>query len=262
LNITRRSHPLIKEIRELRDKPQANLLFLEGPHLVEEALKANLEIRTLVLSKALKPQNSDVADRAQKAAKETVTVPDDVFESISDVDQPQGLLAIASAKAWSWTDITTRHPAPVLIVEGVQNPGNLASILRTAEAAGAAGLITTQGTARLNSPKALRAAMGSSLRFPCLEHLEANEINDKVSHAGYRLYATGVNGTSTCWETNWTNACAVVLGQEGAGVSNQWTPFIHDTISIPMRGNVESLNVAAAAAVLLYEAFRQRSAAP
>jgi TrmH family RNA methyltransferase len=153
-----------------------------------------------------------------------------------------------------------------LILDGLQNPGNMASIVRTAEAAGAAGIVTTPGTVRLTSAKALRAAMGSSLRFPCLEHVPVEQINDNLSHGGYKLYGTladaetKIKSSLTCWEVNWTNACAVVLGQEGGGLPASWGMILHDTIVIPMQGKVESLNVAAAAAVILYEAFRQRTA--
>ncbi len=203
--------------------------------------------------------------RAKAAAQTTFSVDESIFRSISDVEEPQGILAIGEGPRWNWLQIFQKSPAPVLVLEGLQNPGNLASIIRTAEAAGAAGVITTPGTARLNSPKALRGAMGSTLRFPAIEHVPVPDIIERLTGAGCMLYGTLVDrdqhlpASVTYTGIDWTQASAIVLGKEGGGISDTWTKSLQQTITIPMQSPVESLNVAAAAAILLYEALRQRT---
>jgi RNA methyltransferase, TrmH family len=254
--ITRRQHPLLKELRELRDKPNDTLLFLEGPKLVEEAIKASIPLKTLIVSSTYK-ESTDLLARARGRAKSIFEVSESIFASVSDLVEPQGLLAVGERPRWSWDHLKGKKPAPIIIVDGLQNPGNVAAVLRTAEAAGAAGVITTPTTARLNSPKALRGAMGSALRVPHLEHQEPGVIRDHLTNAGYTIYAADQAGSPSLLYTkvDWNRPCAIILGQEGSGVSDAWQAT---TISIPMEGSVESLNVAAAAAILLYESYRQR----
>lgn len=264
--ISQRSHPLLKELRELRDKPTADLLFLEGPKLLEEALQAKIVLKTLIFSNDFK-DTAGLTERARAKAKSTFTVSESIFKSVSDLVEPQGVLAIGERPRWTWEHLLAKSPAPVIILDGLQNPGNVAAIARTAEAAGAAGLVTTPATARLTSPKALRGAMGSSLRLPAVEHVSVDEIIDRLPHGGYLIYGTMADKKKPhkhlmYTEVNWTHASAVILGQEGAGVSKPWEPYIHNTVIIPMQPPVESLNVAAAAAILLYEALRQRQETP
>ncbi len=261
--ITRRTHPLIKELRELRDSPHHNLLFLEGPKLVEEALRANILLQTLIISDTLKG-HADLIGRAGATAKKTVSVADSVFRSITDVEEPQGLLAIGIRPQWDWEQMFSKGPAPVIILEGLQNPGNIASIVRTAEAAGAAGVITTPETARLSSPKALRGAMGSTLRLPTFEHIAIDGLADRLTASGCIIYGTLVDSKKQLrpsvvyTDIDWTLASAIVFGREGGGLSEKWEAYLHKSVTIPMEPPVESLNVAAAAAILLYESYRQR----
>src|SRR5262245_47259141 len=142
MNITSRSHPIFKELRELRDKPSADSLFLEGPKLVEEALRASIPIKTLIYSADFRDATG-VVHRATPKAKQTYTVSDSIFRSLSDLVEPQGVLAIGEKPTWTWQQIFAKSPAPILILDGLQNPGNVAAVVRTAEAAGAAGVITT-----------------------------------------------------------------------------------------------------------------------
>jgi TrmH family RNA methyltransferase len=257
LIISRRSHPLVKELQRLRDKPSPLRLFLEGPRLLQEALQASLPIELLVMSSAVKNQADLV--KSFRATK-MFSVSEAVFRSLSDVEEPQGILAIVRHPHWSWEQLCAKKPAPILILDGLQNPGNVAAILRTAEAAGAAGVITTPNTAHLFSPKALRGAMGSALRVPSLEHQPIEMIVSQLARNGYSLIGAALEGKNThsYLDINWSEPHAVVLGQEGGGLSNAWRPHLQKTVTIPMEAPVESLNVAAAAAVLLYEGVRQR----
>jgi TrmH family RNA methyltransferase len=259
IQITSRAHPLLKELRELRDHPNPDLLFLEGPKLVEEALRASIPLKTLIYTSDFKDA-AGLIHRATDKAKQTLSVSDSIFRSVSDLVEPQGVIAVGERPHWTWEQILAKSPAPIVVVDGLQNPGNVAAIVRTAEAAGAAGVITTPGTARLTSPKALRGAMGSVLRVPTLEHQSIPEIAKQLSENKYTLYGAShsTEDFDLYAEIDWTKPGAILLGQEGSGLSMDWEPFDCRGVKIPMEGAVESLNVGAAAAILLYEAFRQR----
>jgi TrmH family RNA methyltransferase len=148
-----------------------------------------------------------------------------------------------------------------LILDTLQDPGNAASIVRTADAAGAAGVLTTPKTVHLYSPKSLRGAMGSSLRVPILEHVPVEKIVSSLRKAGYQIATTPLGSDQKLLRYDqlaWDKPWAVVLGQEAKGVSSAWDKAQDACLQIPMKEPVQSLNVAAAAAVLLYEALRVR----
>ena len=258
--ITSRKNPLIMELAALRKEADPDLILLEGPKLVEEALKASLRIETLIIQEGARgwDDSCQLVEGAKQRARRTLFVSESVFRALSDVEEPQGIAAVCRRPRWIWEQILAGKPAPILILDGLQNPGNVAAILRTAEAAGAAGVITTPETAHLFSPKALRGAMGSTLRLPSLEHKTVDEIVTRLKESTYSLLGSGPKGISYL-KADWIQAWAVLLGQEGGGISPQWEPHLKQTVSIPMQPPVESLNVGAAAAVLLYEAFRQRT---
>ncbi len=271
--ITSRRHSLVKELAEIRDDRDSPLMFMEGPRLVQEVLYSNIAVEILVWTPAA--ESEEVFKPAESKAKRRLQVSESVFKSISDVDNSQGILAIARCPEWSWRDFLSRAPAPIVILDGVQDPGNVATIVRTAEATGAAGIVTTPGTAHLFSPKALRGAMGSTLRLPCLEHLPIRDVVKELRKNSLLLVAAtmAVKTKSKSLsrsqrleelpvlytQINWKMAAAVLFGQEGKGISEDWGSAIHQSIFIPMQPPVESLNVAVAAAIILYESFRRRA---
>jgi len=256
--ISSRQNPFVEGLRELRDDPSDDLLFLEGPKLLAEALKSRLLIEKIAFVPAL--LNTELIQAACAVAKEKTQITPYVLKGLSDVEAPQGVIAITRKPATDWKRLLDQFPRPIVILDGIQNTGNAAAIVRTAEAAGAAGLITTPGSARLFSPKALRGAMGSSLRLPILEHMDSAVIADHLQTAHYGiLSSTSPSASSLIYtQVEWSKAWAVVLGQEGQGVSSTWADKQHVAVHIPMVSSVESLNVAAAAAILLYEARRWR----
>ncbi len=251
--ITSRHNPIVKELQAVRDGKASGLILLEGPRLVAEAVKSSLDIDTVVCTSTMRER------AAGSGAKRSVEVSDSVFRAVSDVDAPQGLLAVARRPSWRWPELLGGRPGLVLVLDGVQDPGNLATIIRTAEAAGAAGVVTSPDSARVFSPKALRSGAGASLRLPSLEHRPVSEILEELKKAGRGIFAAATavpDGDSVPYtDVDWTKPIAVVLGQEGSGLSGGWEA--ERSIHIPMKPPVESLNVAAAAAVILYEAQRR-----
>lgn len=261
LTITSRQNPFVKQLQSIRDDRSSPLIFLEGPRLVQEALLSHCVIEMLVVSQQF-PETSFL-DPIRARARQHFKVSDQVFKAVTDVENPQGFLAIVRRPVWSWNDLRKRSPAPFLILNGLQDPGNAASIVRTAEAAGAGGVITTPKTAHLFSPKAVRGAMGSTFRLPLLEHRSLEEIMKELRAADYSLVGAAVREADpdAVWHTkmNWKKPWAIVLGQEGQGLSADWEKHLDKRVHIPMAEPVESLNVSVCAAILLYESLRQRS---
>lgn len=259
--ITSRRHSLVRELADIRDDRDSPLMFLEGPHLVHEVLNSRIAIEILMwTSSAI---SDPVWELAQVKAKRRFQVSDSVFRAVSDVESPQGILAIARCPKWTWKDLVALSPAPLLVLDGIQDPGNVAAILRSAEASGAAGIVTTPGTAHLFSPKALRAAMGSTLRLPCLEHLPVQEIATILQKCSYTPVAAIMRETDKksflYTQLDWEKPWAILFGAEGKGLSESWDTLVEKFIHIPMQPPVESLNVAVAASVILYESRRQRT---
>lgn len=258
MQISSRANPVVKELRGVRDGEEPSRVFLEGLHLLQEVLKSGLAIETLVIATGrdgVKLTGSQEEELSQAAAKanQVLEVSSSVFQAVSDVDSPQGVIAICARPSATWEIFIARKPAPIIVLDGIQDPGNAGAIVRTAEAAGAAGLVATPGTAKLYSPKALRASMGSSLRLPIIDKGSIAEIAKTLKDAGYGVLGATSRPEAALYTTvDWKQPWAIVLGQEGRGLSDGWQPHISKHIKIPMKKEVESLNVAAAAAVLLY----------
>jgi RNA methyltransferase, TrmH family len=258
--ITSRRHALVKELAAIRDDRDSPLMFLEGPRLVQEVLETGQDIEILLWTPV--GEKESIFKDTVVRAKRKVQVSESVFRAISDVESPQGILAIARCPEWKWSDLVGRTPAPIVILAGLQDPGNVAAIVRSAEAAGAAGLVTTPGTAHLFSPKSLRGAMGSTLRLPCLEHIAIKDILTNLRAASYGIAASTLpnagRATVAFTKMDWGKPWAILMGREGQGIAFAWEEYVKAFVHIPMKAPVESLNVAVAASIILYEVFRQQ----
>jgi len=258
--ITSRQNPLVEEIVEIRKGKDNRRIFLEGEHLIQEAVSSGLVLETFVMygADSTTPGSKPVTP---PVAKTILEVTASVMNLLSDVATPPGQIAIATRPQRGW-DSLFKNELPLLVVlDGLQDPGNAAAIVRTAEAAGVSGVVTTPSTAKLFSPKALRGAMGSSLRVPILEHQPVATILMQLQAQGCPLFAADAERPDVPFirytELPGKTAIALVFGQEGRGLSEVWGTAVQ-RVSIPMKKPVESLNVAAAAAILLYEIARQR----
>lgn len=229
--ITSRRHALIGELQTIRDDRDSPLMFLEGPRLVTEVLGTDLPIEIFIWTE--QAESMPMWSQVSAKAKRKFRVSEKVFMAISDVESPQGILAIARCPVWDWRQLLNPSKpgdpsgsSPIVILDGLQDPGNVATIIRTAEAAGSAGIVTTPGTAHVYSPKALRGAAGSTLRLPILEHRTHEEILRELGAAGVRLIGTTAKRSppDTCSlyaDFDFKTPCALVLGQEGGGLSTE-----------------------------------------
>ncbi len=262
--ITSKSNPKIREIRFLRQRAQRDErgeYFVEGVRLVEEALRHPSAIRKIVYSPRLEKSPRGMAllsnARTETGHAEWLYVSDEALGSASDTRNHQGVLAVVAKKEHTWEEFSGRRGIVLLLWE-LQDPGNLGTIFRAAEAGGSAGLILSRACVDPYSPKVLRASMGSVFRLPFLAD---QDLHDAVKRLGDRkIWAAAARGGMPLWDADLAEPCAVILGQEGAGLTEEVLQTSHGALTIPMTPPTESLNVALSAGLVIYEAFRQKTA--
>lgn len=186
------------------------------------------------------------------------TVSDNVFAQMSDTRTPQGILAVIKMAEYEIGDIIAHDNGLYVIVENLQDPGNLGTIIRMSEAAGVDGIIMSPNTVDIYNPKTIRSTMGSLYRVPFVYADDFAGTLEQMKSKGVELYAAHLEGSVEYTEPDYTKASAFVIGNEGNGLTDAVTNICSNRIRIPMAGKVESLNAAIAASVLTFEAARQR----
>jgi TrmH family RNA methyltransferase len=276
--ITSRDNRWLKEFRiALRGglPTESGSVGVEGVRLVEEALRSGCPVQAVLFSESGERHHerlSPLIDRPEIAIPILRTT-DRLFEGLADTEHPQGVAALVTPRTAAFDDLL-RCPvqvcSPLLVVlAGVQDPGNVGTILRTASAFGVTGAVTTasgvSGTASPFSPKALRASAGAALHLPVLTGMSLAILLTQLRVAGVRTLASSVHEPCEVdqailapWDVDWCQPVALLVGNEGAGLPEEVERSADARIRIPMASGVESLNAAAAAAVLFYEAARQR----
>jgi TrmH family RNA methyltransferase len=260
--ITSRKNPLAQRARAAREGREGDLVFVEGVRLCEEAARSGLRVEEALFTErvAADERGARVLEELRRRAARLSLVSEGVIDSVADTATTQGIVLLARRPA---RDRATFEAAlgerPLLVVlHGVGNPSNAGAMLRAAEAAGACGVVATAGTTDLLSPKALRSAMGSSFRLPLWAGAPLEEAAAWCEARGVMLVATDTGATQLHTEVDWRGGRAVLCGAEGRGLNEREAALAAARIRIPMRAPVESLNVAVALGVVLYEAARQR----
>jgi len=263
--ITSKSNPKIKDIRLLKQakyRQARGEYFIEGVRLVEEAFGSAQTIRQIVYSPRLEniPRGASLLSLGRKKypSVEWFYVSDEVLDSLSDTQTHQGILAVLEKREHGWEDLRKRKGLVLLLVE-LQDPGNLGTIFRVAEAGRAAGLVLTRGTLDPYNPKAVRASMGSLFRLPFLSDQDSREALETLRSLGYRIFSTSVGTGMSLWEADFSRPAAVLFGQEGAGLAPALVERADERLTIPMSPAVNSLNVAVSAGLVVYEALRQQT---
>lgn len=185
-------------------------------------------------------------------------VSDSVFKSVSDTQTPQGILAVVRMPEYSYERLLQGKGTHLLILDGVQDPGNLGTMFRTGEGAGITGVVMSKTTVDLFNPKTIRSTMGSIYRVPFLMPEDLGEILYRLKGDGVHLYAAHLKGTAAYDAFDYTTPCGFLVGNEGNGLTDEIAEMADTYIRIPMEGQVESLNAAVSAALLMYECSRQR----
>jgi len=255
--IRSRANPLVRRLRTLASKGDPQLALLEGEKLVREALAAGLDLEEVALTPSFGSSHALPAELRHRGVPVRV-VAQDVFTALSPAETSQGILAVARRPSFDAEAVFAATPLLVVAV-GVQNPGNLGGLLRTAEAAGATGALLTEGCADPFSWKALRGSMGSAFRLPHLRQLALADALGLLVRRGVALLAAASDGRLGFDQADYRGPVAILVGAEGAGLPDEARRRASLLVRIPMAGAVESLNVGVATALLLYEAARQRS---
>jgi TrmH family RNA methyltransferase len=248
-------HTLVRDLRLRRGRERRGLALAEGIRLVEEALAAGTTIRHTLASPALEatPRGRALKAALARAGHPVEQLTARAFDGLAATEHSQGVLAVVEPARWKLEDIRPRTGAPVLVLDAVQDPGNVGSLVRTAFALGAAGVLALPGTAELSNPKTLRASMGACFRLPCVELDEAALRAWAIEHRARVLLAT--RGGDPPVPAN-AGPIALVVGNEGAGIRLGLEQWADGRIGIPLRPGAESLNVGVAAGILLYELTR------
>ena len=262
MKITSRDNSLLHLARAVRDGKFKESIFVEGLRLCEEALTSGLKIEAVIYSEeiARKERAAELIERLEATSEKSVSVSEKLLESISYTKTPQGIIVLAGRPMLAEEEFKARQSASPLLVlmHGINNPVNVGAIMRTAEAAGVTGIITTAATADPFSPRALRGAMGSAFRLPIWTGANYSEVVSWCAICGIRTNCADVEAERTFTEIDWRGPSALIVGPESTGLSSNEIASADEAVRIPMEGSVESLNVGVAAAIVLYEAHRQR----
>jgi TrmH family RNA methyltransferase len=262
--ITSRDNSLLRQARAVRDGKIDELIFVEGLRLCEEAQRSNLEIEAVIVSEELmrKERVAEAIAELSRVSKRTASVSEKLLESISYTKTPQGIVVLAERPDSSEKHLAASLGAnPLLaVLHQINNPVNVGAILRTAEAAGATGVITTSNTSDPFSPKSLRGAMGSAFRLPIWSGPTFDEVIEWCRERGIATACADAEADTDYTDLDWTKAVALLLGPESTGFTAEELMNADRRVKITMRGETESLNVSVAAGILLFEAARQRAA--
>jgi RNA methyltransferase, TrmH family len=284
--ITSRDNKWLKQFRvALRGTGPAEgePIAAEGPKLVEEGVRSGLETEALLVSETGERHLERILEAASESdsgipRSRIFRTSDKLFESVAGTEAPQGVAALFRQHGWTFDDVMRGRaslsgayrsdPPLIVVMAAVQDPGNVGTIVRSAEAFGASGVVGTRGAADPWSPKALRASAGSALRVPLLRSMAIPILLAQLRVAGVKILAAGSRPRASVAAkdagtriTDLRGSCAIFIGNEGAGLPSEVEHAADDWVSIAMNEDVESLNAGVAASVILFEAARQRRGA-
>jgi TrmH family RNA methyltransferase len=257
--LTSLQNPLVKQLRKLhraKDRREQGVFLLEGTHLLEEACLAGCPLETVCYTADWGTHHERLRQTADELAQRSEWVSPEVLQAIATTVQPDGVVATVERRL--------AHPHPPrftslgLVLETIQDPGNLGTLIRTAAAAGAEGLMLSADSTDLDNPKVLRASAGQWFRLPMAVNADLPTAIADYKAQGWQIVATLPGAQQTYWQIDWRQPSLILLGNEGAGLSPDLSSLADRQVTIPLSAGVESLNVAIAGALILYEAKRQR----
>lgn len=230
--------------------------MLEGPHLVGEAVAAGVALETVLATPRFldSPAGRALAGRLASPPEE---VAEELLSGLLDADSPRGVAAVAALPRAGVEALPVREGGAYVFADGLQDPGNLGALARSAEAAGAAGLALGSGSVHPNHPRALRASAGSLLRLPVAVGVDAAALDRRLAPARPRWAALAVRGGRPLWEADLSGTLVLALGAEGPGLAAELADRAELRLTVPMAGAVESLNATVAAALVLFEVRRR-----
>ena len=256
-SITSVNNTLIKELSALKQKKarlESGLFAAEGVRLAEEAVKSGT-VQYLFVTEPVDDRTQALLNYAARQKADVYSVPPHVLERLCDTRTPQGVVAVCELPATRLSGLPPE--GTLLVLDRVQDPGNLGTLLRTADAAGVSGLALLAGTTDAYAPKAVRSSMGSLFHLPVVQDVSEADLLAYCMAQQYDLVVTSLEGSTDLYQTRLQGRKALVLGSEAAGVSPTLLAAAHTRLRIPMAGQAESLNVAMSGAIILFEMLRQ-----
>lgn len=226
---------------------------------MEEAVKEKVSFEEVLYTQRIEDTDRGIAVLAAlgKGRAPLYPVSEKVMQSVAETESPQGILGVIRHLVWDIKDVTKGRGA-VVIACGLQDPGNLGTIIRTADAGEVSGVITTESTVDIYNPKVIRATMGSIFRVPVLKVRDIMDLISDLKKEGYQIIATTAHSKASYLDIDYMKPTAFLIGQEGSGLPDDIIKMADIKVFIPMKEGVESLNAAVSASILIYEAFRQR----
>ncbi len=252
--ISSKENALIKNVRKLKEKKHRNsqrLFLVEGFRFIEEAIKSEFNIKYIFISENCTSENYD---RYINFSGDVYTVSSSIFKIISSTDTPQGVIAVVENKV---LDLSSNDGVYIL-VDKIQDPGNLGTIIRTAHASNCLGVIITKGTVDIYNEKTLRSTMGSIFNIPIIEDKDLSFVKE-LQERGYKLVTSSLDTENNFYDINLTGKVIIAVGNEGNGISDEIYELSNEKVKIPMPGGAESLNASVAASIMMYEAVRQKN---
>lgn len=243
---------IITLLKKSAKRKESGLFVIEGIRMFTEIPKERIE--KIYVSDSFLKDNSEVLQ-----GLEYEIVADNVFVQMSDTKTPQGIMALVKMLEYSIEDIISGTTPVVVMLENIQDPGNLGTIMRTAEGAGATGIIMSKDTVDIYNPKTIRSTMGALFRMPFIYVEDILSTADTLKKQNIALVAAHLNGEKNYYSEDLKRPMALMIGNEGNGLTKAFTDKADVLVKIPMEGQLESLNAAVSTAVILYEAYRQRA---
>lgn len=239
-------------IKKTKERKNQGCFVAEGPKMCLEAPRE--WVKAVYVSQSFFNNQENQA----RLPEEYEVVADNVFKAVSDTQTPQGMMSVIKMPSYELEDLLQGERTCLLVLESIQDPGNLGTMIRTGEGAGITGVIMNRTTVDLFNPKTVRSTMGSLYRVPFYIAEDLGETVDLLKSKGIKLYAAHLKGEMSYDEPDYTGACGFMIGNEGNGLSDELADMADEYIRIPMEGQVESLNAAISATLLAYECNRQR----
>lgn len=259
--IESRSNPRIKALSALIKKKKARdeegVFVVEGRRMFMEAPDEG--IKEIYVSKSFLEQFKNepgIGEKLERCGYEVLS--NEVFRSVSDTQTPQGIMCIVRQMKYDIEEVISGPSPFLLFAEDIQDPGNLGTMIRSGEGAGITGVLMTDNTVDIYNPKTIRSTMGSVFRTKFCHVPDMKAAVDMAKSAGIKVYAAHLKGKRVYDEPDYKGPCGIIVGNEGAGITEETALAATELIKIPMKGRVESLNAAVAATVIMYEIARQR----
>ena len=260
--ITSSSNSKIKDIKSLYKKKERwnkGIFIIEGIKVVEECINNNYPLEDIIYSdELLKIRGGEELFEKIRNYNNLINIPSKLFKEISDTETPQWIIATAKFKRNSIEEIQKNKNPFILLLEKIQDPGNMGTIIRTADAFNIDGVAITPGSVDVYNPKVVRSTMGSIFRTPIYHISNKLEFIEKLKNQKYKIYSTSLEAEKYIHEMDFSGASIILIGNESRGVSTSMSSLADELIKIPIPGGAESLNAGIASSIIMYEAMRQR----